>query len=38
MSEPRVPRTAIEFVELVDKRGIADVQRVFGSRGGPPRT
>jgi hypothetical protein len=30
MPRARAPRTAIEFVELVDKRGIADAQRVFG--------
>lgn len=30
MPRVKVPRTAVEFVELVDKRGIADVQRVFG--------
>jgi hypothetical protein len=26
----RVPRTAVQFVDLVDKRGLADLQRVFG--------
>jgi hypothetical protein len=30
MPRAKVPRTAIEYVELVDKRGIADVQRIFG--------
>ena len=30
MPRARVPRTAVEFVDLVDKLGIADVQRVFG--------
>src|SRR5215208_7708512 len=34
----KAPRTAIEFVELVDKRGIADVQRVFGYSRRAPRT
>jgi hypothetical protein len=30
MPRARVPRTAIEYIELLDKRGVADLQRVFG--------
>jgi hypothetical protein len=30
MPRARVPRTAIEYVELLDKRGVADLQRIFG--------
>ena len=30
MPRARVPRTAIEYLDVVDKRGLADIQRVFG--------
>jgi hypothetical protein len=30
MPRAKVPRIAIEYVELVDKRGVADLCRVFG--------
>jgi hypothetical protein len=29
MPRARVPRTAVEYLDVVDKRGIADLQRIF---------